>query len=126
MNTASVPCTQGKYRQLTEDDVEFIVTAEEEDMAVKGSFSSALENAIIADFNSGNEWAWCCVKVVAKWEPTEDVSLQAETYLGGCSYKSKRDFLECNDYAKDMKAEVLAELNTKVAAYSKALELLTK
>jgi len=118
-------------RELTEADVEFTITAEEEHIPIRGSFDSGdnaadeeMAKSIERDFNSGNEWAWCCVKVTGTWSPTEDVSLKADAYLGGCSYKSKRDFVECNDYCKDMKAEVLDELNKKVKTCAEALECL--
>ena len=125
-----IPYAQG-IRSLTEADVEFTITAEEEDTPIKGSFSSGddaadaeLEKSIRDDYNAGNEWAWCCVKVTGTWVPTEDVSLVASAYLGACSYKSQRDFIECNDYCKDLKAEVLDELNKKLSACAEAIECL--
>lgn len=103
--------------ELTEDDVEFEIECQEEIEPVKGNaivsgdaeFDKKVENQIIEQLEQGNEWAWCTIRVVAKWK-----DFFGDDYLGGCSYKSEQDFIESNDYYQDMKTNALAELNKKV------------
>lgn len=54
--------------------------------------------------NSGNIWAWCCVKVSAKYKGFEGYDV-----LGCCSYKSEEDFRQDGYYA-DMRDEALNDL----------------
>lgn len=56
----------------------------------------------------GNSWAWCDVKVTAHWN-----FLDAETYLGQCSYESREDFMRC-DYYESMVNEAIDELAKKL------------
>lgn len=62
---------------------------------------------IVAD-SEWNVWAWCIVKVTARY-----ADLEASDYLGGCSYASEEDFLK-GDYFEDMKDTVITELTHKV------------
>lgn len=43
--------------------------------------------AIKKDYESGNEWAWCEVEVIAEWN-----GFKGSSYLVGCSYNSEEDF----------------------------------
>lgn len=74
------------------------------------------EDAVIADIESGNEWAWCCVEVKCEY-----MCFSASSYLGGCSYKSEGDFIN-GGYYDDMKHEAFAELCEKLEASIKELE----
>jgi hypothetical protein len=67
----------------------------------------AAEDGVRQQLEAGNEWAWCTVKVTAEIPGTE---FKGVDYLGCCSYKSLENFIECNDYYADMKAEAKADL----------------
>lgn len=100
-------------RTLTLDDIQWTVEALPEDMQIYGNVLASGDDdedrkaaeAVQADLESGNEWAWCTVRVTGKWE-----GLKAVDYLGGCSYKSQEDFCAPGGYYDDMRATVLAEL----------------
>lgn len=102
-------------RDLREDEVEFELELLEEDLPVRGHFASdepeedrKMEDEILRRLDAGDQWAWCCVKVVARWN-----GLGVSDYLGCCSYESEEDFKR-DGYWEDMKAEVLRELNEEV------------
>jgi hypothetical protein len=92
-------------------DVEFEIECMPEDMPVKGNCSAIdedtdrePENMIYEQLDSGNEWAWCCVKVTASYK-----GVTGTDYLGGCSYKSENDFKK-DGYYKDMKQQAFNDL----------------
>lgn len=94
------------------EDVTFCVECEEETIPVRGNFASGDdaqdredEEQIIRDLESGNEWAWCCVHVIAEWR-----GFEGHAYLGGCSYESKADFCRPGWYFDDMKGEAFSDL----------------
>lgn len=93
------------------NEVEFSLEYFPEDIPVKGNASAIDEEAdketedwIFDQLNRGNEWAWCRVKVTATWRGVE-----GEDHLGGCSYKSEKDFKEGGDF-EDMKNEAYSRL----------------
>jgi hypothetical protein len=101
--------------RLTEDQVEFVVIAEPEDISVEdgGCAHEDCEEChqlIYDQLEMGNEWAWCCAHVIARWKQWE-----GHAYLGCCSYKSKEGFCQPGDYYDDMKQEALEELNKRVS-----------
>lgn len=104
-------------RKLTEEDVEFIIECQEEFVPVQGNamvsgddaVDKEVEDKIINDFNSGNLWAWCTVRVAAKWKEFE-----GDDYLGCCSYNSEEEF-KSDGYFKDMKQNALDELNKNIS-----------
>lgn len=116
-----------KIRELTADEVEFVVECEGEHIPYKGNCSAIDEESdrkaetwIRNQLRRGNQWAWCSVKVTARWKGYE-----GHDYLGGCSYKSKDDFCQPGGYYDDMKDEALAELNKQLAsAYTAVAELI--
>ena len=63
---------------------------------------------INAELESGNEWAWCQVRVVARYGAFEGTD-----YLGGCSYRSEEDF-KAGGYYEDMKAQALIALEENI------------
>lgn len=93
-----------KQKLWLRGQADIIVECLPDDLPIRGNAlasgndteDKACEDAIIDDLESGNEWAWCCVKVTYKWDDFE-----GNNYLGGCSYKSMRDFKE-SDYFVDM------------------------
>jgi hypothetical protein len=113
-------------RKLTEAEVEFRLECLPEDASIKGNCSaispeedSKAEKWIEDQLESGNEWAWCTIRVSAHWNEFE-----GDDYLGCCSYRSEADFKQPGGYYDDMKAEALAELNRKVSDAAEQLELL--
>jgi hypothetical protein len=58
---------------------------------------------------SGNEWAWFTARVKVTYKGI----LEADDYLGGCSYKSKQDFMK-DGYYKDMVDTCISEINEKL------------
>lgn len=89
-----------------------------EDMPVRGNamasgddaYDKAVEDEILADLESGNEWAWCVVKVTATGV-FNGVKFHGVAYLGGVSCKSREDFETGDaDYLEAMKADALADL----------------
>lgn len=76
------------------------------------------EDAVIKQLNSGNEWAWCCVKVTAY---IEGLPIEGTDYLGCCSYRSQHDF-EQDGYFEDMKNRALEDLKTNIASMVKTLK----
>ena len=101
-----------KLIEYLRKNVSVEVTAEEEDMPIRGNACAideetdkAMEDRIIADYNSGNIWAWCCVKVTVSTAYFKGVS-----YLGGCSYESGKDFVENSGYYQDMVDEALSDM----------------
>lgn len=106
-------------RQLTADDVVWTVTAEYEDESIEGSFEECGEDTvklIRTALEDGNEWAWCCVKVVGKF-----MSFEATDYLGCCSYTSKEEFMS-DAYLEDMQNSALAELNKELTEFVEELQ----
>lgn len=95
---------------------DIIVECLPEDLQIKGNASAIddetdaqVEREILEQLDSGNEWAWCCIKVTLKWKGFEGTD-----YLGACSYKSKKDFIESNDYFPDMVSRAFDELVAKI------------
>lgn len=62
---------------------------------------------IRAELEGGNMWAWCEVHVRVTYRGI----LSADAYLGGCSYKSERDFRHDNGYFGDLVQECLDSIN---------------
>ncbi len=115
-------------RELTEADVEFTLECLPEDQTIKGNCSAiddetdaATEDWIESQLESGNEWAWCCAKVTAKWNGFEGTD-----YLGGCSYKSEADFRSPGGYFDDMKTQSLEDLNKQVSEAAQAIATLSE
>lgn len=63
------------------------------------------EDYIREQLENGNEWAWCTVKVTAKFKDSEGTD-----YLCGCSYKNQADFTEPGGYYDDMKQSAYNDL----------------
>lgn len=86
-----------------------------EDIPIRGQFASGdsaqdreMEDSILAGYNAGNEWAWCCAKVTAEY-----AGQTGTAYLGCCSYESERAF-RADPYFADLCSEALAELTDEL------------
>lgn len=94
----------------TIEDIDFSIECLEEFehpndcFALDNESQEEVVNKIINDLNNGNEWAWCCVRVIGKYK-----GLTGEYYLGGCSYESEEHFRTC-DYYEDMKNDVYNQI----------------
>ncbi len=94
-----------------------IVECEPETLALEGNVLASgndeedarAEEDIRTQLNSGNEWAWCYVRVIAAWKGYE-----GQDCLGGCSYKSRKDFIEAGDYFPDMVQAAFQNLVTVI------------
>jgi hypothetical protein len=94
-----------QIKQLTAKDITIEVFASEEYIAIRGNaiasgdeaFDKAVEDELIERLDSGDIWAWCSVEVKCSYK-----GLTASDYLGGCSYKSKKDFIANSGYYEDM------------------------
>lgn len=97
--------------------VDFTIEAMPEDIPFEGNCSAiddetdkANEDMIREQLDNGNEWASCTVKVTASYK-----GLQAEDYLGGCSYKSEADFKK-DGYYQDMMNNTYADIVKQIEA----------
>lgn len=105
------------FKKLTATEVTFTITAEEEDIPVRGNAMCSddeaadrhCEDEIIAEVNRGNTWAWCCVVVTATWG-----DWSASDTLGACSYDGADEF-KSGGYYEDMCANALENLNADLA-----------
>lgn len=105
-----------KIRKLTKDDVKFTIVVEPEDIPIRGNYmvsgddaaDKEAEDEVIKDFNNGNVWAWCTIRVKAHWG-----SFSGSDLLGGCSYKDEQDFKD-DIYYEDMKKGALEDLNEQI------------
>src|SRR5687768_1674990 len=91
--------------------VAYTLEIEPEDIPIRGNAMASgdpavdrkAEDWIRRQLNTGNQWAWCQVKVTAsKGEH------QGCDYLGACSYKDTKGFLK-GCYWRDMKHEALED-----------------
>lgn len=103
-------------------DVYFRVVAEEEDIDVRGNAMASgddevdkkYEDEIISDLQSGNEWAWAYVKVIAEYEDEDGNQYEGHDGIGGCSYKNEHDFVRNSGYYEDMKSMAFDELTSNM------------
>lgn len=112
-------------KKLTVSDITWRVECLPDDMPVRGNAvvtgddeeDRRIEDQIIEDME-WNEWAWCTVRVVGEWE-----GIEADEYLGGCSYKSKEDFCRPGEYFPDMQKEVLRQIQTQAERIAASMSL---
>lgn len=104
------------FHNVNADDVTFSIECEEEDIPVKGNalasgdddVDHAYENEILRRLDRGDLWAWCCVKVTARWGDFE-----ASDYLGCCSFEDEKDF-KAYGYYETMCHEALTSLRAEI------------
>jgi hypothetical protein len=104
------------FRALTREEVTFSIAIEPEDLPIIGNAMAsgdddldiACEKDIIRRLDSGNPWAWCCIRVTASWE-----GFSANEYLGACSYQDEEDF-KSDGYYDSMCQEALTALNAEL------------
>lgn len=74
-------------------------------------YDREVEDSILADLSDGNDWAWCTVRVTARYDGVD--CAVGQDYLGCCSYASREDFEAC-DYCADMKDQAREDLYTQL------------
>ncbi len=107
-----------EVRKLTEDEVEFTLTLEEEDVKVDDSFEDQeIAKEIKERLYGGDEWAWCYVKIEAHWHGFKGVC-----GVGCCSYENEEAFKDDFETYNSMKEDALEDLNTGVQTVANAIE----
>src|SRR5688572_8056487 len=112
-------------KQIPVDEIEWTLRCEPEDVAIEGNAMASGDDAVdqecyqwIRDqLDSGNLWAWCWVSLEARWN-----GLTSRESLGGCSYKSREDFIANSMYYDDMRAECIRQLNEQAQAIVEGLD----
>jgi hypothetical protein len=102
--------------------------AEPEHCVIRDHFDSGepeldlkTEQDILDRLNDGDGYAWFCARVsVSYGEITE------HTYLGGCSYKDEKDFVENSGYYDDMVEEARIDLELRLLELYNNLKSLDK
>ena len=95
--------------------VNFELYAEWEQDDPKDHFCNDADLEFVREqIRSGNVWGWCSIEVKAKFTTEDGEEVEASDYLGGCSYHSRRDFMEPGGYYDDMKKASYAELCLKL------------
>ena len=114
-------------RKISYDDLEWRVECLSEDTPIEGNAMSSgdddldrrVERRISQDFEGGNQWAWCTVKVSC-WLPMVP-QITGEDYLGCCNYDSESDF-RCGGYFDDMKEQAYDDLTMQLSVVEKEIE----
>jgi hypothetical protein len=109
---------------LTRADVTIHVSCEPEQEPVRGNAMASgdaavdreTEDAIIAELDRGNEWAWGTVTVRVTWTAPSGREYHGDDHLGCCSYADEAAFREPGGYFDDMVERALDALNTEIAA----------
>lgn len=99
-----------------------------EDTPIRGNYVQTGDDTLdleyearaLAELASGNEWAWCTVRVTC--EHIDLPGLEGVAYLGGCSYLSERDFVKNGGYYSDLQAEARANLEDEMVNYFRTAE----
>jgi hypothetical protein len=99
---------------IDESKIEFRLEIFPEEIAIEGNASAIdaetdaeTEQWIRDQLESGNDWAWCTVKVTATYP---GLPFKGVDYLGGCSYTSEESFKTPGGYWQDMKDTATADL----------------
>ncbi len=120
--------TRGKLTTWLESNATVTLECEPEQETIYGNASAIdeetdreTERYILAELESGNEWAWCSVKVTVRF-----CDLSATDYLGCCSYESEAAF-KADGYYTDMVrcgcVDLVAQLFAARETLSRAWEL---
>lgn len=86
--------------------------------AIDDETDAATELWIEHQLNTGNQWAWCMVKVTAEWR-----DFSAYDTLCACSYESEEAF-RADGYYADMAATALNELAERIESAKESVDAL--
>jgi len=107
-----------RRRRVNPDAVQFALTVEQDDVAVRGNVCDCprspcdCERAIEERLEHGDVWAWCWVKVSARYTDELYGELEVDDALGGCSYENEKDFRAC--HWQSMTEALIEELETLI------------
>lgn len=106
----------GVKRVPPPDKVEYDLEVEwENDISPEDSFSNPEDVAFVRQqIDNDNVWGWCQTHVIAKWVDEDGEEFTGDDYLGGCSYRSREDFMQPGGYYDDMKSEAYDRLVKKL------------
>lgn len=109
---------------LNRNAVKFSISIEPENDADYNKHFDDFENVkwIDKELASGNDWAWCRVKVTAR---LEEYDIEEYNYLGSCSYKDEEDFKK-GGYYESMADDAFLLLNEKVSQILTSTQKLVK
>jgi len=75
------------------------------------AFDKEVEDKILKELDSGNQWAWCQVRVTATMKDSFGHTVAiGVSYLGACSCKDENDFINNSGYHLEMKSEAEDDL----------------
>jgi hypothetical protein len=106
---------------FTIDDIAIAVGTEPEDLSIRGNYivsgdadyDRKCEDDIISQLDSGNEWAWCRIRVDVTPKSLNYVDIITGYSLwGGCSYENREEFIKSDTY-NEMVMQALDDLNFK-------------
>ena len=104
-------------KKLKITDVTWQLDCLPEDVSIEGNALAsgddvqdrAQERWIHDQLGSGNQWAWCSVRLTGSYK-----GLEAFDTLGCCCYLDENDFQQPGGYFDDMRANVLADLQVQL------------
>lgn len=100
------------FEQWVYNNCEFEFEAEPEHISPEDLYCEQADiDWVYEQLSNGNDAAWFCAKVTAKMDGKEGTD-----YLGGCSYRSFKDFLEEDGYYGDMKVAAAQSLAREIMA----------
>lgn len=119
MKTLSEVTSKEDIQALELNGVEIEFTPEECDISPSDSFELEEDiKRIVESYNSGNMAAWFTAKVTVKYR-----GLEADDYLGGCSYRSFKEFTDgVNDYYGDMINQCIRQINNYISSNNKEIQ----
>ena len=98
------------YQPIAIADVEFEIEATQDDLRIEGNAGSEeSEKWINEQLDAGNVWAWASVHITGRFE-----GLEADDYLGACSYESEEAFKQAGGYYDDMRQQIVDDLNAQL------------
>lgn len=97
-------------KKLTKNDVTIYVHAIPEEFNPYDEYDKEVADSISQMNNDYGVWGWSSVEVRVK-----ALGFQAAAHLGGCSYKSKKDFIKNSGYYEDMVNEAVDLLNRNMS-----------
>jgi hypothetical protein len=97
------------------------ISIEENASAIGEEIDAEIVSDIRAQLESGNDWAWCCVRVkVTAYDSEGEQITYGDDYLGACSYASEADFRAC-PYFEDMESTARKECDREIVRLRAAL-----
>ncbi len=89
----------------------------EYDFEVLPEITEMTDDTIIAEFEAGNVWAWCMIKVTARINGI--IGLEGTEYLNCCTFKDEEEFRKSNEHG-GMRRCALTEFRVKLSEIHEA------